>query len=563
VYQNKTSRIGSGVSVEDQRVGTVVASKYRLDAFLSRGGMGAVYRATHLMLGKACVLKVIRPDLVSSPDVVRRFLREARAAAALSHPNIVIVFDLGEAEDGTLYIAMEFVQGRSLHEVIKQDGPMQPSRIVHLLRGVASALALAHREHIVHRDLKPHNLMIARDAGGRETVKLLDFGIAKTFDGTTELTATGLMLGTPQYMAPEQVMDGAIDHRTDLYAIGVILYQMLVGEVPFNATSAAALMMKHVNDPPDPPSRRRPELRIPAALEAVALRCLEKDPARRFQSADELAAALERVPPDQSSEPAPVPLSDASTIVLGTPTPPAVAPTPPAVPPDAPQSPRKSAWRIAGAAFAAVWILAFAVWVLGVFRGGAPAGGDKPAAAGAGKSAAAGTDPIAPAGAGPDAAAAPAPAGTGDTTAPVAANAQPAQPGAFIGPPPAVPTVSIHCAGSQDVCGPLTLAFELTIESERLPAAARADTAEIAVAIRAMTSQDREQKPGGLMWEQTYSVVVECRVPRFGSVIAMPPPRTLVFDSHFGRDAAMEAGRAMARDAVARIKEFWKTHASR
>jgi serine/threonine-protein kinase len=557
-------------TVEERRVGNVVAGKYRLEGFLSRGGMGAVYRATHVMLGKPCVVKVIRPDLVTSPELVRRFLREARAAAGLSHPNIVIVFDLGEAEDGTLYIAMELVQGRSLHDVIRQEGRIAPSRTVHLLRQVASALAQAHRQHIVHRDLKPQNLMVTRDSEGRETVKLLDFGIAKTFDENTELTATGLTLGTPQYMAPEQVMGGAIDHRTDLYALGVILYQMLIGEVPFTATSAPALLMKHVNDVPDPPSRRRPDLHIPAGLEAVALRCLEKEPARRFQSADEFGAALERAVADDASEAATIRLGDAATIPMSrpseshpttapsraatpaapaaatTPAAPAAA-TPPAVPGGAPEP--STRWRAPAAGIAAIVVVSLLAWALGLFRTSAPPTG-QPLPEQAGVAAPRETPQAI-------AAATPVPtAGGTDSPTPVPTRAASQ-------PPPAVPSVWVQCVGAQEVCSPLSLAFELTIESERLPAADRADGAEIALTIRATAAQDREQKPGGLMWEQIYSVGVEGRAPRFGAAVPMPPPRTLNFDSYFGRDAAMDIGRAMAKEAVARIRDFWTTRVTR
>jgi serine/threonine protein kinase len=228
--------------------------------------------------------------------------------------------------------------------------------------------------------------MVTRDNEGRETVKLLDFGIAKTFDENTELTATGLMLGTPQYMAPEQVMGGAIDHRTDLYALGVILYQMLIGEVPFTATSAPARLMKHVNDVPDPPSRRRPDLHIPAGLEAVALRCLEKDPARRFQSADEFAAALERAAADDAGQAATVRLGDAATIPMSRPTeshpttapsraaPPAVpaAAVPPAVPGGAPVQEPSTRWRAPAAGIVAIVVVSLLAWALGLFRTSAP-----------------------------------------------------------------------------------------------------------------------------------------------------------------------------------------------
>ena len=276
-----------------------MAGKYRIDGVIGRGGMGAVYRATHVMLNKTVAVKTIKPDLIDSPEMANRFQREARAATSLEHPNIVAVYDLGQAEDGALYIAMEFVNGLNLKDAIRGSGPMPAARIARLLTQVASALARAHRNQIVHRDLKPQNLMVAVDANGQEHVKLLDFGIAKSLEEgtTTQLTAAGYSLGTPHYMAPEQAVGQEVDGRADIYALGVILYEMLVGDVPFNAASAPAILVMHLNDAPEPPSRRRPDLAIPPALEAIALRCLEKDPAQRFQTAEEFSEALERAVP--------------------------------------------------------------------------------------------------------------------------------------------------------------------------------------------------------------------------------------------------------------------------
>jgi serine/threonine protein kinase len=283
---------------ELKHIGKVLDNKYRLDSYLSRGGMGAVYRATHVMLGRPVAVKLINPDLVTSPDIVRRFQREARAVTHLNHPNIVEVYDLGQTPDGTLYIAMELVSGESLSSLIKSTGALPPSRIVSIMGQVVSALGLAHRKEIVHRDLKPHNIMITRGEDGQEVAKLLDFGIAKTFefDANTQLTATGTTIGTPQYMSPEQAMGMAVDARSDLYSLGIILYEMLVGEVPFNDPSMPAVLVKHMNELPVPPSQRRPDLQISSALEAITLRLLEKDPARRFQTAGELGVELQGVP---------------------------------------------------------------------------------------------------------------------------------------------------------------------------------------------------------------------------------------------------------------------------
>jgi hypothetical protein len=279
--------------------------------------MGAVFKATHVMLGKPVAVKLIKADLVTSPDMVRRFQREARAATSLNHPNIVGVHDLGQTEDGTLYIAMELVDGISLKDVIRESGRIDAPRIVSTLRQVGSALSLAHRHQIIHRDLKPQNVMLTRDAEGREIAKLLDFGIAKTFDEkATQLTRTGLALGTPQYMSPEQAMGKEVDGRSDLYSLGVMLYEMLIGEVPFTAPSATAILVKHMTEVPAPPSRKRPDLQVPAHLEAIALKCLEKDPSRRYQTADEFIAALESGPGTETTIPLAAPAAPLAAAVL-------------------------------------------------------------------------------------------------------------------------------------------------------------------------------------------------------------------------------------------------------
>ena len=260
---------------EERLCGQTLAGKYKIEGFLSRGGMGAVYRATHVMLGKPVALKLIRPEIVTSPEVVRRFQREARAASLLSHPNIVTIYDLGQVEDGTLYLAMELCAGRSLKDLIVAEGPLAPRRAVRLCRAIAGALALAHKNRIVHRDLKPHNVMIAHDTEGQETPKLLDFGIAKAVetDGAT-LTSTGMVLGTPRYLSPEQAKGLSVDGRSDLYSLGIIFYEMLVGRVPFDDPSVPSLLVKHMAEPPRPPSDLRPGL--PPAIESIVLRLLRR-----------------------------------------------------------------------------------------------------------------------------------------------------------------------------------------------------------------------------------------------------------------------------------------------
>jgi serine/threonine protein kinase len=270
--------------------GQVLDGKYRLDALLAEGGMGAVYRATHVMLGKTVAIKLIRSAIVASPEIVRRFQREARAATALNHPNIVAVYDLGQTPDGTLYIAMEYIDGPSLKALIQSGRAIPAARTIAILRQVASALATAHRHNIVHRDLKPHNIMLAAGPDGSEVAKLVDFGIAKTFDESTQLTSDGSALGTPYYMSPEQIEGRTVDARSDIYALGIILYEMLVGEVPFADQSTPAVLVKQLRERPIRPSLKNAA--VPPALEAIALRCLEKDPEQRFQTADAFIAVL-------------------------------------------------------------------------------------------------------------------------------------------------------------------------------------------------------------------------------------------------------------------------------
>ena len=276
-------------------VGRVLDGKYRLDAYLSRGGMGTVYEATHVMLNRKVAVKLISPALVQSQDTVRRFQREARAVTHLNHPNIVRVHDLGQTTDGSLYIAMDLIAGENLSAVLERAGTLEPSRIVHILRQVVSALVHAHEHGIVHRDLKPQNIMIGRAKDGADVATLLDFGIAKTFevDAQTKVTSTGFAVGTPHYMSPEQAGAGPVDARSDLYAVGVILYQMLAGEPPFADASTPAILVKHLTETPVPPSVKRPDRAVSPGLERIAMRCLEKKPEARFQSAEELLRALD------------------------------------------------------------------------------------------------------------------------------------------------------------------------------------------------------------------------------------------------------------------------------
>jgi hypothetical protein len=270
-----------------QETTDVLAGRYELGPLLGQGGMARVHRGLDRQLRRPVAVKVLAPPLDRDKAFVERFRREARAAAGLSHPNIVAVFDSG-LDDGTHYIVTELVDGETLAERLRRDGPMPPPEAVGVAVDVCHALAAAHERGVVHRDIKPGNVMLLPD--GR--VKVLDFGIARAA-GSDTLTGTGVVFGSTAYLSPEQANGGSGDERSDLYALGCVLYEMLTGEVPFRADTPVATMYLHVNDDPPRPSTVRP---VPAKLEDVVMRCLEKDPKRRFGSAGELEQALLAAP---------------------------------------------------------------------------------------------------------------------------------------------------------------------------------------------------------------------------------------------------------------------------
>jgi eukaryotic-like serine/threonine-protein kinase len=263
---------------------TVVDGRYRVVRRLGSGGMADVWCAEDAQLGRRIALKVLHTRFATDPGFVERFRREASSAAGLQHPNIVGVFDRGEW-DGMPYIAMEHVDGRTLKAIVAEEGPLGPDRAIELTEQVLRAAGFAHRRGIVHRDLKPHNVLV--DAEGR--VRVADFGIARA--GASDMTETGSIVGTAQYLSPEQAQGLPVSPRSDLYSVGVLLYELLTGRVPFDAESPVTVALKQVSEAPVPPSQRNPA--VPPALEAVVLRALEKDPARRFQDADAFIAALE------------------------------------------------------------------------------------------------------------------------------------------------------------------------------------------------------------------------------------------------------------------------------
>ncbi len=274
------------MATSDTIINTLFDGRYRVLRRLGRGGMADVYLAEDEQLGRRVAIKILNERHAADEQFVERFRREATNAAGLSHPNIVSIYDRGEAE-GTYYIAMEYLEGSTLKEIVTERGPLPIGEAIGFTRDLLDALKFAHRKGVVHRDIKPHNVMC--DAEGR--VKVTDFGIARA--GASQMTEAGSIIGTAQYLSPEQARGGAVDRRSDLYSVGVVLYELLTGEVPFSGDTAVEIAMKHLSTVPKAPSTIRAE--IPAPLDQIVLRALAKDPGERFQSAEEMDAELARV----------------------------------------------------------------------------------------------------------------------------------------------------------------------------------------------------------------------------------------------------------------------------
>jgi beta-lactam-binding protein with PASTA domain len=263
---------------------TLVDGRYRILRRIGSGGMADVYCAEDSHLGRQVAIKVLHRRFAQDQEFVERFRREAKAAAGLNHPNVVGVFDRGEHE-GTYYIAMEFLTGRTLKDIVTAEAPMPQERVIDIGTQILVAAGFAHRNGVIHRDFKPHNVIV--DELGH--AKVTDFGIARA--GASEMTETGSIMGTAQYLSPEQAQGHAVTATSDIYSIGVMLYEMLAGRLPFEGDSAVAVALKHLSEPPPPISQLRSD--VHPALEAVVMAALAKDPAERWQSAEDLAAALE------------------------------------------------------------------------------------------------------------------------------------------------------------------------------------------------------------------------------------------------------------------------------
>src|SRR5919108_6664561 len=301
------------MAVSDTLIDQLFDGRYRIVRKLGTGGMADVYLAEDQELGRRVAIKILDDRHAADDQFVERFRREAKNAAGLSHPNIGSIYDRGEAE-GTYYIAMEYLDGRSLKELIVARGPAPIHISVDYARQILAAIRFAHRHGIVHRDIKPHNVLV--DGEGR--LKVTDFGIARA--GVSQMTEAGSIIGTAQYLSPEQAKGAPVDERSDLYSVGVLLYELLTGTVPFSGDTPVEIAMKHLSSVPEPPSAHRAE--IPRDLDFVVLRALAKDPSERYQSADEMSADLARVARGSHVSPA---TEDAATAIISRP-PPVVSP---------------------------------------------------------------------------------------------------------------------------------------------------------------------------------------------------------------------------------------------
>jgi eukaryotic-like serine/threonine-protein kinase len=295
------------MAVSDTLLNTLFDGRYRIVRKLGTGGMANVYLAEDEVLGRRVAIKILNDRHAGDDQFVERFRREAKNAASLSHPNIVSIYDRGEAE-GTYYIAMEYLDGRSLKELIVARGPAPVNVAIDYARQILAAIRFAHRHGIVHRDIKPHNVLV--DAEGR--LKVTDFGIARA--GTSQMTEAGSIIGTAQYLSPEQAKGAPVDQTSDLYSVGVVLYELLTGVVPFSGDTPVEIAMKHLSMTPEPPSAKRAE--VPRELDLVVLRALAKDPADRYQSAEEMDADLARVARGAAISPA---TEEAATAIISRP----------------------------------------------------------------------------------------------------------------------------------------------------------------------------------------------------------------------------------------------------
>lgn len=300
-------------------IGSVIADRYHVEKKLGEGGMGAVYLGEHVKMGRKSAIKVMAQSMTGDSEAIARFNREAANAARINHPNVCAIYDFGETEGGLIYLAMEFIEGESLNDLLKREGALVPARAASILEQTGNALQAAHDMGIVHRDLKPDNIMIAR-RGTTEVVKVVDFGIAKAMGGEEgqKVTKTGLVVGTPEYMSPEQLSGDKLDGRSDIYSLALVFYRMITGALPFKADTAQETMIKRLTDDPMPLAEARPDLTFSSQLQRVMDRALQRMPADRYDSAAAFArdarAAVGAMP---SAAAPPTPDTEGATQLIG------------------------------------------------------------------------------------------------------------------------------------------------------------------------------------------------------------------------------------------------------
>ncbi len=291
--------IGTEMLSTDPLLGMVVSGRYKILRRIGEGGMGIVYEAEHVVIEKRVALKVLRDDFSRRPELVERFRQEARSASRIGHDHIVDISDFGETPSGANYFVMEMLNGEDLAMLLQRESMVDPEFAVHIVLQCCRGLGAAHAKGIIHRDMKPENIFLVEREGRKDFVKLVDFGIAKMSDAETsgapgrKLTKTGMIFGTPEYMSPEQAAGKALDHRVDIYAMGIILYELLAGRVPFLGDTFMGVLTQHMFEAPRPLREINPNVHVPQALESVVLKALAKDPNQRYRSMHEMAIAIQ------------------------------------------------------------------------------------------------------------------------------------------------------------------------------------------------------------------------------------------------------------------------------
>src|SRR5689334_637702 len=280
-------------AVNTDLVGSVIADRYHVLKLLGAGGMGRVYLAEHVKMGRQCAIKVLHPSMARDAEAIGRFNREAANASRIDHPNVAAIYDFGETQDGLLYLAMQYIEGETLTQLMRRSGALTPLRASDITRQAAEGLHAAHAIGIVHRDLKPDNIMVSTDGDGLDSVKVVDFGIAKATDEITQgVTRTGIVVGTPEYMSPEQLAGEPVDGRSDQYSLAMVAFNMLTGELPFPAASTGTMVVMRLTERPRTLAAVRPEVAWPAELEAAMAKALDREPGRRYATTRDFAHAF-------------------------------------------------------------------------------------------------------------------------------------------------------------------------------------------------------------------------------------------------------------------------------